>query len=68
MKLGDPDREWIRKILADLERNRSDPQIAALMDGHVMDPGSMEPDDFAHAAEPAPAIDAVAPLGGRNRY
>jgi len=32
MKPRDLDVEWIKKILADLERNRSDPQIAALMD------------------------------------
>lgn len=68
MKLGDPDREWIRKILADLERNRSDPQIAALIDGHTSDRSNFDPGNFAHAAESAPGIDAVAPLGARDRY
>jgi hypothetical protein len=32
MKPHDLDVECFKKILADLERNRSDPQIAALMD------------------------------------
>ena len=32
MKPRDPNVEWVKKILADIERYRSDPQIAALMD------------------------------------
>ena len=36
MKPRDLDLEWIKKILADLERHRSDPQIAALM-GDLVD-------------------------------
>jgi hypothetical protein len=33
MKSRNPNLDWMRKILADLERSRSDPQIAALMAG-----------------------------------
>jgi hypothetical protein len=32
MKPRHPNLEWIKKVLADLERNRGDPQIAAIMD------------------------------------
>jgi len=32
MKPRHPNLEWIKKVLADLECNRGDPQIAALMD------------------------------------
>jgi hypothetical protein len=32
MKPRHPNVEWIKKVLADLERDRSDPQIAAIMD------------------------------------
>ena len=32
MKQRHPNLEWIKKVLADLERNRGDPQIAAIMD------------------------------------
>lgn len=32
MKPRHPNVEWIKKVLADLERDRSNPQIAALMD------------------------------------
>jgi hypothetical protein len=31
MKQRHPNLEWMKKILADLERHRGDPQIAALM-------------------------------------
>jgi hypothetical protein len=32
MKSRHPNVEWIKKVLADLESNRGDPQIAALID------------------------------------
>jgi hypothetical protein len=32
MELRNPDVEWMKKLLADIERSRGDPQIAALMD------------------------------------
>ena len=32
MKPRHPNVEWIKKVLADLERDRGNPQIAALMD------------------------------------
>ena len=32
MKSRHPNVEWIKKVLADLERDRGNPQIAALMD------------------------------------
>jgi hypothetical protein len=32
MKPRHPNVEWIKKVLADLERDRSNPQIVALMD------------------------------------
>ena len=56
MKLRDAAVEWIKKILADLELNRSDPQIAALM-------------DMSEAASPARGVEnalerAVSPLRG----
>jgi hypothetical protein len=56
MKPRDLDVEWIKKILADLERNRSDPQIAALM-------------DMSEAASPAQRVEnaverAVSPVRG----
>lgn len=44
MKPRDLDVESIKKILAELERNRSDPQIAALM-------------DMSEAASPAPRVE-----------
>ena len=51
MKPSDLDVESIKKILAELERNRSDPQIDALM-------------DMSEAASPAPrAENAVEPAG-----
>jgi len=37
MKPRHPNVEWIKKVLADLERNRCDPQIAALMDRQMGD-------------------------------
>jgi hypothetical protein len=33
MKSRNPNLDWMRNILADLERSRSDPRIAALMAG-----------------------------------
>jgi hypothetical protein len=37
MKPSHPNLEWIKKVLADLERNRGDPRIAAVMDRHMGD-------------------------------
>jgi len=37
MKSRHPDLEWMRKVLADLERDRGNPQIAALMDRQLGD-------------------------------
>jgi hypothetical protein len=37
MKSRHPNVEWIKKVLADLERNRGDPQIAAIMDRQMGD-------------------------------
>jgi hypothetical protein len=37
MKPRHPNLEWIKKVLADLERNRGDPRIAALMDREMGD-------------------------------
>jgi hypothetical protein len=37
MKPRHPNLEWIKKVLADLERDRGNPQIAALMDRHMGD-------------------------------
>ena len=37
MKPRHPNLEWIKKVLADLERNQGDPQIAALMDRQMGD-------------------------------
>lgn len=50
MKLRDPDVEWIKKILADLERNRSDPQIAALMDMGDPAPPERHPENVGERA------------------
>ncbi|HEY6258930.1 MAG TPA: hypothetical protein VIY51_24400 [Xanthobacteraceae bacterium] len=54
MKPHDPDLEWIKKILADLERNRNDPQIAALM-------GAATSPEHPHAVETVaePLVDAT---------
>ena len=35
MKPRHPDVEWIKKVLADIESDRGDPQIAALIDRHM---------------------------------
>jgi hypothetical protein len=56
MKPRDLDVEWVKKILADLERNRSDPQIAALMD--MSEPASAEPHTDGTVE------DAMAPVRG----
>ena len=37
MKPRHPNLEWIKKVLADIERDRGDPQIAALIDRHMGD-------------------------------
>jgi hypothetical protein len=37
MKPHHPNLEWIEKVLADLERSRGDPQIAALIDRQMGD-------------------------------
>jgi hypothetical protein len=39
MKSRNPNLDWMRKILADLESSRADPQIAALMAG-LTEPGA----------------------------
>jgi hypothetical protein len=58
MKPRHPNLEWIKKVLADLERNRGDPQIAALMGRQMGDhqmgdlvETSAQPE---RGAEPAP--------------
>ena len=73
MKPRHPNVEWIKKVLADLERDRGNPQIAALMDRGMDDlavtaPGpvcglqpAQEPfEDFARvsAGDAAAAADA----------
>lgn len=37
MKPRHPNLEWMKKVLADLECDRGNPQIAALMDRHMGD-------------------------------
>jgi hypothetical protein len=37
MKPRHPNLEWIKTVLADLERNQGDPQIAAVMDRQMGD-------------------------------
>jgi hypothetical protein len=37
MKPRHPNVEWIKKVLADLERDRGDPQIAAIIDRQLDD-------------------------------
>ena len=37
MKPRHPNVEWIKKVLADLERDRGDPQIAAIMNRQMGD-------------------------------
>ena len=48
MKPRHPNLEWMKKILADLECDRGNPQIAALMDGRG--------DLLATAAEPVAGV------------
>jgi len=43
MKPRHPNVEWIRKVLADLERDRGNPQIAALMDRQMGGHQTSEP-------------------------
>ena len=60
MKQRHPNLEWIKKVLADLERNQDDPQIAALMNRQVGElvEASSEP---VRGVKPAPA-----PLGNSS--
>ena len=54
MKSRNPNLDWMRKILADLERSRSDPQIAALMTGlneASPDIADAEPESFGSLPE-----------------
>ena len=55
MKPRDPDVEWVKKILAEIERYRNDPQIAALMDPTA--PGSPVESAVEHAGPPIRGID-----------
>jgi hypothetical protein len=58
MKSRNPNLDWMRKILADLERSRSDPQIAALMTGlnePSPDIADAEPESFGSLPEPSDA-------------
>ena len=52
MKPRHPNLEWIKKVLADLERSRGDPQIAALMDRQMGD--LVETSQRRRGAEPLP--------------
>jgi hypothetical protein len=56
MKPRDPDVVWIKKILADIERYRNDPQIAALMDIPTA-PESPVESAVEHAGPPIRGID-----------
>jgi hypothetical protein len=49
MKPRRPDLEWMRKLLADLERDRLDPAIAAALDSAALCP------------QPAPKLAPTAP-------
>jgi hypothetical protein len=51
MKSRNPNLDWMRKLLADLESCRADPQIAVLMAG-LTETGS----DTARDIEPAPDV------------
>jgi hypothetical protein len=55
MKPRHPNLEWIKTVLADLERNQGDPQIAALMDRQMGDlvETSSKP---ARSVKPAPEL------------
>lgn len=58
MKPRDIDVESIKKILADLERNRSDPQIAALMDmSEAASPARRSENAVEGARSPARGLD-----------
>jgi hypothetical protein len=54
MKPRHPNVEWIRKVLADLERDRGNPQIAALMDRQMGGHQTNEP--AVTAATPARSV------------
>jgi hypothetical protein len=43
MKPRHPNVEWIKKVLADLERDRGNPQIAAVMDRQMAGHQTSEP-------------------------
>jgi hypothetical protein len=61
MQVRKPDIEWMRKILADIERSRGDPQIAALMDDQL--------GDWVAAPKPAHAVDAdLVPFALRSSH
>jgi hypothetical protein len=53
MKPRHPNLEWIEKVLADLERSRGDPQIAAIM-GSQMDDLVEISSQPGRGTEPAP--------------
>jgi hypothetical protein len=50
MKPRHPNLEWMRKVLADLERDRGNPQIAALMDRQI---GDHQASALAEASSPS---------------
>jgi hypothetical protein len=50
MKPRHPSLEWIKKVLADLERDRGNPLIAALMDRQM---GGHQTTDLAEVSAPA---------------
>jgi hypothetical protein len=47
MKPRHPNLEWIKKVLADLERDRGNPQIAALMDRQMGGHQTNEPAEIS---------------------
>jgi hypothetical protein len=58
MTPSDLDVEWMKKILADLERYRHDPQIAALMDmSHPTAPKQRGESIVEHAMLPIRDLD-----------
>jgi len=59
MKSRHPNLEWIKKVLADLESNRADPQIAAIMDRQMGDLVETSP-------EPMRGVESVHELFGKS--
>jgi|HubBroStandDraft_2_1064218.scaffolds.fasta_scaffold1886362_1 hypothetical protein len=55
MKPRHPNLEWIRKVLADLERDRGDPRIAALIDRQL---GDHQIGELIARSEPARRVNA----------